>query len=174
MSNPREASSDLLSRLNVNMPEKSDFIRLQLSDTDPFRAAATLNAIDSQFVILAADLKKRQIAELSVILKSQLDTVRQQMEEAENRLKNYRISVITEPTTEIALAPPGMGTQGQSPAYGGYIGKKMELEQVRLEKGSPLVECVNLALQEMKGDGTLDEIRQEWLSDKTDVPLIED
>jgi polar amino acid transport system substrate-binding protein len=41
------------------------------------------------------------------------------------------------------------------------------------EKGNPLVECVNLALQEMKDDGTLDEIRQEWLSDKTDAPLIE-
>jgi polar amino acid transport system substrate-binding protein len=41
------------------------------------------------------------------------------------------------------------------------------------EKGSPLVECVNLALEEMKDDGTLDEIRQEWLSDETDAPLIE-
>jgi polar amino acid transport system substrate-binding protein len=41
------------------------------------------------------------------------------------------------------------------------------------EKGSPLVECVNLALQEMKDDGTLDEIRQEWLGDKADAPLIE-
>lgn len=41
------------------------------------------------------------------------------------------------------------------------------------EKGSPLVECVNLALEEMKDDGTLDEIRREWLSDKTDAPLIE-
>jgi polar amino acid transport system substrate-binding protein len=41
------------------------------------------------------------------------------------------------------------------------------------EKGSPLVECVNLALQEMKDDGTLDKIRQEWLSDKTDAPVIE-
>jgi polar amino acid transport system substrate-binding protein len=41
------------------------------------------------------------------------------------------------------------------------------------EKGSPLVECVNLARQEMKDDGTLDEIRREWLSDKTDAPLIE-
>jgi polar amino acid transport system substrate-binding protein len=41
------------------------------------------------------------------------------------------------------------------------------------EKGSPLVECVNLALQEMKDDGRLDETRQEWLSDKIDAPLIE-
>jgi polar amino acid transport system substrate-binding protein len=41
------------------------------------------------------------------------------------------------------------------------------------EKGSPLVQCVNLALQEMKDDGTLDEIRQEWLAGKTDAPVIE-
>jgi polar amino acid transport system substrate-binding protein len=40
------------------------------------------------------------------------------------------------------------------------------------EKGSPLVECVNLALQEMKDDGTLDEIRQDWLSDKADAHVI--
>ena len=41
------------------------------------------------------------------------------------------------------------------------------------DKGSPLVECVNLALREMKDDGTLDEIRQEWLADTADPPMIE-
>jgi polar amino acid transport system substrate-binding protein len=57
---------------------------------------------------------------------------------------------------------------GRLPAAG-----SQEHFAMAFEKGSPLVECVNLALQEMKDDGTLDEIRQEWLSDKTDVPLIE-
>jgi capsular exopolysaccharide synthesis family protein len=152
VSNPREASSDLLNRFGVNMAEKSDFIRLTLRDIDPFRAAATLNAIDTQFVTLAADLKKRQIAELSIILKSQLDTVRQQMEEAENRLKNYRISVITEPTAQIALAPPGLSVAGQSPAYGGYVGKKMELEQVRRDR-----EAIEQVLQRLgTGASTVD------------------
>ena len=42
------------------------------------------------------------------------------------------------------------------------------------EKGSSFVECVNLALQEMKDDGTLDAIRQTWLPDTADVPSIED
>jgi polar amino acid transport system substrate-binding protein len=40
------------------------------------------------------------------------------------------------------------------------------------QKQSRLVECVNLALQEMKADGTLGEIRQEWLADTGDAPLI--
>ena len=41
------------------------------------------------------------------------------------------------------------------------------------EKGSPFVQCVDIALQEMKDDGTLDEIRQEWLSGTTDAPVID-
>ena len=40
------------------------------------------------------------------------------------------------------------------------------------ETGSPLVECVNLALQEMKADGTLDAIEQEWLADVTNAPVL--
>ena len=40
------------------------------------------------------------------------------------------------------------------------------------ETGSTLVECVNLALEEMKADGTLDAIHQEWLADKTNAPVL--
>jgi polar amino acid transport system substrate-binding protein len=40
------------------------------------------------------------------------------------------------------------------------------------ETGSPLVDCVNLALQELKADGTLDEIEQQWLADKTNAPVL--
>ena len=40
------------------------------------------------------------------------------------------------------------------------------------EEGSPLVECVDLALQEMKADGTLDAIEQQWLADKTNAPVL--
>jgi polar amino acid transport system substrate-binding protein len=57
---------------------------------------------------------------------------------------------------------------GQFPTVG-----SQDYFAMAFEKGSPLVECVNLALQEMKDDGTLDEIRQEWLADKVDAPVIE-
>jgi polar amino acid transport system substrate-binding protein len=40
------------------------------------------------------------------------------------------------------------------------------------ETGDPLVGCVNLALQEIKADGTLDAIHQEWLADKTNAPVL--
>jgi polar amino acid transport system substrate-binding protein len=41
------------------------------------------------------------------------------------------------------------------------------------ETGSPLVACVNLALDEMKADGTLDAIEQQWLADKTNAPVLD-
>jgi polar amino acid transport system substrate-binding protein len=40
------------------------------------------------------------------------------------------------------------------------------------ETGSPMVECVNLALDEIRADGTLDAIFEEWLAGKTDAPVL--
>jgi polar amino acid transport system substrate-binding protein len=45
-----------------------------------------------------------------------------------------------------------------------------------LEKDSPLTSCVNEAIGALRSDGTLSEIQQKWLSEKTnvgDVPVIE-
>ena len=41
------------------------------------------------------------------------------------------------------------------------------------EKGSPLVECVNEVLAEIKQDGTLDKLQKKWLKDYLSVPTIE-
>lgn len=56
---------------------------------------------------------------------------------------------------------------GQFPATG-------DPEQFGLlfEKDSPLVACVNEAIAELKSDGTLDQIQQEWLADKVDAPVF--
>jgi polar amino acid transport system substrate-binding protein len=39
-------------------------------------------------------------------------------------------------------------------------------------KGSPLVACVNQALEEMKSDGTLQDFQTSWLSEKTNVGKV--
>jgi polar amino acid transport system substrate-binding protein len=41
------------------------------------------------------------------------------------------------------------------------------------EKGNPLVDCVNEVLEEMKSDGTLDELEDEWLDDYLGVPTLQ-
>jgi polar amino acid transport system substrate-binding protein len=51
-------------------------------------------------------------------------------------------------------------------------GDAQEYFAMAFETGSPLVDCVNLGLQEMKDDGTLETIEQEWLADKTNAPVL--
>jgi polar amino acid transport system substrate-binding protein len=41
------------------------------------------------------------------------------------------------------------------------------------EKGNPLVDCVNQVLQEIKDDGTLEQLQEKWLQDYLSVPTIE-
>jgi polar amino acid transport system substrate-binding protein len=41
------------------------------------------------------------------------------------------------------------------------------------EEGSELVPCVNEALAELRDDGTLADLEQQWLSDVVDVPVLE-
>jgi len=57
---------------------------------------------------------------------------------------------------------------GQFPAVG-----EQERFGMVLEKDSPLTPCINQALATLREDGTLDEIQQEWLSDKVDAPVLE-
>ncbi len=87
-------------------------------------------------------------------------------------LKNEQIDgiVVDLPTAFFITAvqiPKGV-IVGQFPTVG-----SQEYFAMAFEKDSTLVECVNLALDEMKADGTLDEIRQEWLADKADAPVME-
>jgi polar amino acid transport system substrate-binding protein len=67
-----------------------------------------------------------------------------------------------------AQVPEGV-VVGRFPSVG-----SQEYLAMAFEKGSPLVECANLALQEMKDDGSLDAIRQKWLEGATDAPMIRD
>ena len=57
---------------------------------------------------------------------------------------------------------------GQFPSVGGQ-----EHFGMLFEEGNPLRDCVNQALAEMKEDGTLERIQQEWLADKADAPVLE-
>jgi polar amino acid transport system substrate-binding protein len=52
--------------------------------------------------------------------------------------------------------------QFETAAQGEYFG-------MTFTKGSPLVACVDQALEEMKSDGTLQQIQTKWLSEKTNV-----
>jgi len=87
-------------------------------------------------------------------------------------LKNGQVDgiVVDLPTAFFVTAvqiPKGV-IVGQFPTVGAQ-----EYFALALEKDSALTECLDLALQRLKDDGTLPAIQQEWLADNASAPVIE-
>ncbi|MFB3738527.1 MAG: ABC transporter substrate-binding protein [Candidatus Velamenicoccus archaeovorus] len=57
---------------------------------------------------------------------------------------------------------------GQFPPAGG----QQEYFAMAFAKGNALVQCVNMALEELKSEGTLQSIQDQWLSSKVSVPVF--
>ena len=68
-----------------------------------------------------------------------------------------------------AVEIPGSTLVGQFQVEGG----ETEEFGMLFEQGSELLPCVNLALETLKEDGTLQQIEQEWLSDVVSVPELQ-
>jgi polar amino acid transport system substrate-binding protein len=71
--------------------------------------------------------------------------------------------------TALYLADPFVQEVKNGVVVGQFENLSGEHFGMAFEKGSPLVACVNLALDEMRSDGTLSDITQTWLSKKTNV-----
>ena len=67
---------------------------------------------------------------------------------------------------EAYVNTPNGALVGQFPSAGEYLG-------LLFEKGSPLVDCANLAIAEMTADGTLQQLQDKWLADYLAVPVLQ-
>jgi len=68
----------------------------------------------------------------------------------------------------------GAGEVKKGTVVGQFEGSGGEQEHFGMlfEEGNPLRDCVDDALAELKDDGTLDKIQQEWLSEKASAPVL--
>ena len=133
---PRDISSGLISKVDVTLPQNSQFIKLTLPGTNPQRTAMILNGIMREFVSTAGELKRRNLLEESKALADQLDTASRALKSAEGSLESFRKSTITLPSEAIMAAPAtgmgaGGGTGGTDPALGNYFGQKAQYLQIQ-------------------------------------------
>jgi polar amino acid transport system substrate-binding protein len=70
-----------------------------------------------------------------------------------------------------ALFITGVEIEG-SKVFGQIAGTGTDQFGLLLAKGSPLTECVNLALAELKTSGELETITNKWMSEYTSAPVI--
>jgi polar amino acid transport system substrate-binding protein len=91
--------------------------------------------------------------------------------DAISALKNGQVDgIVTDLPTAFyitAVQVPKGKIVGQVP------GESQEHFGLVFEEGNPLRDCVNEALATLRDNGTLDQIEQEWLSDKANAPVLQ-
>jgi capsular exopolysaccharide synthesis family protein len=141
----REAALALRRGLAVSLPQGTNLISLSLMGPDPQRITTVLSAVVQEFVSVAADLKRRNLVEISKVLREQLGYAERELRDAESSLERFRSATITLPTESTA---PGAG--GADPVLGSYFSRKVDYENARSDREA--LEQTLAAVQQ----GTLD------------------
>lgn len=129
---PRETSAELNKRLQAMLPSKSNFLNLTLTGTDPKLTARTLNALSTEYVKVAGDLKKKNVSEFANILEGQLQFAETSLKDAETALENFRVHTITLPSEG---GPVAVGIEDtRQPTMKAFFDKKIEYDNVRHDR----------------------------------------
>lgn len=133
---PREAGQRLQASLTtqLNSQQNSSFIKLSLVGPDPAKVAAILNDVTTQFVDVAADLKRRKLTILTETLGEQVKYAEEQLREAETRLETYRVGTITLPTENVPVAAGLQATQPTVLSH--FFAQKIEVEELRRDRAA--------------------------------------
>ena len=133
--NPRDISAGLMTRVDVTLPQNSQFLKLTLAGTNPQRTAMILNGVMREFLATAGDLKRRNLLEESRTLSDQLDSASRSLHSAEASLEAFRKNTITLPSEAMMGSPATGGMAGPSnpndPMVDNYFGQKAQYETVQ-------------------------------------------
>ena len=127
----RDASALLLKELRVVMADNGNFMRVSMSGDDPQRTADIVNGLTSQFVELAADLKRAKLRETATVLKEQLQYSATQLRDAEQALEGFRVKTITLPSD----VPVAAGlTMTQPTVIKQYFDEKIRVDSIARDR----------------------------------------
>ena len=129
---PRAAAMALNGRIDPRLPENSNLLQVGLRGTDPGATAATLNTLLDEFIITAAELKKRNLAELAGALSEQLDYAYLELKAAEIALENFRVTTITKPSEGMAVA--GGVELTRDPVFASFFQQRIDLDNARRDR----------------------------------------
>ncbi|HET7620688.1 MAG TPA: polysaccharide biosynthesis tyrosine autokinase [Gemmatimonadaceae bacterium] len=134
VANPRSVAASLTNRIDVIPQPRSSFLKLTLDGRSPQRTASILNAVMTEFVNTAVDLKRRNLTETAKTLEDQLNASREALSTAESKLESFRTSTITLPSEQLAMTPNGVAGTTSNPVSNNYFDQKFQLEAVQRDR----------------------------------------
>jgi polysaccharide biosynthesis transport protein len=131
---PRETSKKLMEpdRFQPRLAPQTNFLRVTYFARDPQLAASTLNTWATEYVNVAAELKKRNLVEFASILGEQLDFAQKALTTAERSLEGFRVNTITLPAEG---GPVAAGVEmSRQPALDSYFDRKIEYDNLKHDR----------------------------------------
>jgi succinoglycan biosynthesis transport protein ExoP len=113
---PRTAALGIRSGLTSSLPEGSNLLRVTMTGTNPQRLTAITRALVDEFVAAAADLKKRNLVEVSRTLDTQLQVTAKELHDAESALEAFRVRTITLPSETAPTTAAATGAAPRDPS----------------------------------------------------------
>jgi polysaccharide biosynthesis transport protein len=132
---PRDVALELTKDLRTMMSQDGRFIGLAYKNTDPELAAAVVNSVSDRVVVVAAELKRLKLDELTAVLEEQLRQAEGNLRQSELALEGFRVQTITLPTENSMPVAPGL-QMTLSPALSNYFSMKIESDQLRQSRES--------------------------------------
>jgi succinoglycan biosynthesis transport protein ExoP len=130
---PRDAAGILAGQLITTPAGNGNFLQVVLEGTDPNRIASILNSVMDRHIAVAADLKRGQLDEMSVILEEQLRYTEAELAQAEQDLEVFRVTTISLPTDRSAPVAAGL-QQTSGPVITAFFNMRIEYEQIRRDR----------------------------------------
>ena len=142
----RGAAQSLAGRLQTIPDRMGTFLRLSMAGSDPVRITNTINSITEQYLRVAADLSRAQLADLSRTLGEQLEVAEQDLNQAESALQAFRVTTITLPSD--AGSPVAAGLQmTQDPVYSNFFQMRTDRDQLQRDR-----EMIGRVLRDAQAD----------------------
>ena len=131
---PRDAARALEANLDVQMLERGNFIKIALRGPDQQRLTSTVNAIADRFAGLSIQLKESGINQVRTELAEQLADAQTQLDQAEGRLRTFRVENATLPLERGSGA--GLSSQeGQgNPIQSDYFDLQYQRDRVHRDR----------------------------------------
>lgn len=130
---PRAVAAHLRQNLDAQLGERTNILRLTLNGRSPRRTAETLNLWVDEFVVVAGELKKRSLVEVTKVLEDQLQFAQAELRSAEKALERFRVNTITLPSEGGSPMASGLDV-ARDPVFDSYFRQKVEQDDVRRDR----------------------------------------
>jgi polysaccharide biosynthesis transport protein len=135
-----QASQSLVDHSTAALPEQSQFMRVSLTSDHGYDAAANLNEWMTQFVGVAADLKRRKVVEVTSILGTQLQYASARLNSTERALEVFETGnadLVARGQPDVTSGGLGGGPlasavgAGQNPMVANYFTNQVQRDNLR-------------------------------------------